>query len=130
MSGKRVKETGGPDFLAVAASAINGGFDMPGFLEFLAHFLLVFAFGFGGPVEIGDLVHGAEVFFRSAVAVQTPAHALVLMMVNHGHFIDLAVATHAGNPCRNVSTVIKVSVVRSVVDFDPLDRFPSLNTLF
>ena len=45
---------------------------------------------------------------------------MTLRMVNFLHFVDLTVAAHAGNPAIEVSRVVEVNVIRSLVDADPL----------
>ena len=112
----------------MATGAIDRRLDVPGFLEFLTHFRLVLAFGFGGPVEIGYFIHGSKMFLRSAVAVQTPSHALAFVMEDYRHFVNLSVAAHTGDAGGHVDTVIKVGVIGSVVNFHPLDRFPCFDT--
>lgn len=64
-----------------------------------------------------------EVRLRVAVAVQAPAHAQGLRLVDVGHRVDAAVTRLASDARVDVSRVVEVNEVGKVVDFDPLDRF-------
>ena len=57
------------------------------------------------------------------MAFKTPTHADGLIDSNDIHLIDTAVAGRTTDPLREVGAVIKVRVVRKLVDLDPLDRF-------
>jgi hypothetical protein len=71
-------------------------------------------------VEIKDLLKRTKVLLGGAVTLETPSHRVTLRMVNFLHFVDLTVAAHAGNPAIEVSRVVEVNVIRSLVDADPL----------
>ena len=67
---------------------------------------------------------GADKILRVAMALETPAHAERLGLVDRLHVIDLAVATHATDAAVHVRRVVEVGVVGHVVDFHPGDRLP------
>ena len=71
--------------------------------------------------ELRDVIERAKIFFRIAVAVETPAHGLRLIVANDFHFINTTMAGHAGDAAVQVGAVIEIHVVRSFVDFDPRD---------
>lgn len=80
----------------------------------------------GVPVEIGDLVERADVGLRVAVTVEAEAHAERLRVSNCLHSIDLPVAADTGNAAVYVDGVVKVNVVRHLMDAHPVDRFAGL----
>ena len=59
---------------------------------------------------------------RGTMALQTPGHAQRLYLVNPFHLVNPTVTAITGNPRRNVSTMIKIDVVREIMDLNPLDR--------
>lgn len=67
--------------------------------------------------------------FRSAVAIETPGHALGLVLVNDFHFIDRAMAAVAAHATIHVNGVVEISVVRHLVDAHPIDRLAGFPTL-
>ena len=77
--------------------------------------------GAGGrlPIHVGDLVERAEMIFRGAVALETPAHALGLVMPDDLHAVDVAVAGDAADAAIHVGGVVEINVVRRLVDADP-----------
>ena len=99
------------------------GFDLPVVHEFRALFTL-----FLGvqerviapfPVEVRDLVNRAKFGGGIAMALQTERHAKRLGVLDFVHLIDLTMAFDAGNAARDVNGVIKIDVVRNLVDLDP-----------
>jgi hypothetical protein len=59
--------------------------------------------------------------FRCAMAVETPFHALGLMLIDDLHLIDRAVAGIAAHTAIHVHGVIEIREVRNAVDLDPID---------
>src|SRR6187431_2211115 len=78
------------------------------------------------PSHVRDLFDRPEVRLRIAMAVQAPAHAERLVLVNLFHLVDPAVTTHAADAAGHVGAVVEVGVVREVVDLHPLDGFARL----
>lgn len=70
-------------------------------------------------IQIGDLIQGAEIVLWVAVAIQAPPHGEGLIMANHFHFIDFAMATRAGHAAVDVNRMIEVGVVRKLVQLHP-----------
>ena len=60
------------------------------------------------------------------MALQAPSHRVSLIVVNDIHFRNIPVATDARDATIDVHGVVKIDVVWSLVDLDPLDRFPGL----
>lgn len=88
--------------------------------------LEILAFGF--PIEIEDLLQRTNKFFGVAMAIQTPTHALWLVVIDDIHVIDVAVATHATHAAIHMHRVVKINVIRRVVNSHPRQRlagFPS-----
>lgn len=56
------------------------------------------------------------------MTVQTEAHRQGFVMSHDFHLIDSTVALHAGNTPIHVHGVIKIDVVRSLVNTHPVDR--------
>src|SRR6478735_4065462 len=82
-----------------------------------------------GPSHVGDLFNRPQIRLWIAMAVQAPAHAERLVLVDLFHLIDPTMTTHAADAAGHVGAVIEVSVVREVVDLDPLDGFARLVAL-
>jgi hypothetical protein len=82
---------------------------------------VVLQINLGIVVEVKDLLERTKVLLGGAVTLETPSHRVTLGMVNFLHFVDLAVAAHAGNSAIEVSRVVEVDVIRSLVDADPFD---------
>ena len=81
-------------------------------------------FPIGFPIEIRDLVFGAEEILRMPMAFEAPRHAVRLGMPHHRHVIDLAVAARATDPAVHVGGVIVINVIRRAMELHPLDRLP------
>src|SRR5262249_31739397 len=56
------------------------------------------------------------------MALQAPCHVERLLLVDFDHLIDAAVAAYAAYTRCYMSTVIKINVVRKLVNFDPGNR--------
>ena len=67
--------------------------------------------------------------FGGTMAIQAPRHALGLVLVDNLHFIDGAVATVAAHATVHVNSVVKIGVVRNLVNANPVDRLARLPTL-
>lgn len=76
-------------------------------------------------VQIGHLIQRAKVVLRIAMAIKTPTHGLRLSMLHDFHFINLTVTVLTGDAAIEMSTVVKVHIIRGFVDFYPLDRLAS-----
>ena len=97
--------------------------NVPLFDELQAVFDLGFLAARVNPIEIGHQVDRANIFFRIAMALQAPAHAVRLGVLDHFHLVHLAVALDAGNASVYVDGVVEKRVVREVVHADPAHRF-------
>jgi len=73
------------------------------------------------PSHVRDFFHRAEVRFGVTMAVQTPAHAEWLVLVDLFHLVHPTVTTHSANAAGHVGAMVEVSVVRQVVNLHPLD---------
>jgi hypothetical protein len=76
------------------------------------------------PIKVGDFVNRTKRLLRVSVAVQAKAHTQRLSVVNDRHLINATVAFFAAHSAVHVGRVIKVGVVGSLVDLDPLNWFP------
>lgn len=63
------------------------------------------------------------------MARKTPAHAQLFRLINFLHPVDPVMARDARNTPRHVSTVVEVSIIRQVMNLDPLDGLTRLGTL-
>src|SRR6188768_1451542 len=63
------------------------------------------------------------------MAVQAPAHAERLVLVDLFHLIDPPVTAHAADAAGHVGAVVEISVVGKVVDLHPFDRLTRLVAL-
>jgi len=75
------------------------------------------------PIHIGDLIVWPQIFLRTAMAIQAPAHCQLLGLKHEGHLIDLAMTGGAANPLIHVNAVIKIYEIRQPVDLYPHYRF-------
>lgn len=107
----------------MAGRAICGRVDLPIILDLLTDGGLGFSIVLSLPFQVGNFVHRAEFVLRIVMALKAPSHALVFVMEHDWHFTDVAVAADAGNPAADVDAVLEISVIRSFVDFHPLDWF-------
>src|SRR3954452_529713 len=82
-----------------------------------------------GPSHVGDLFDRPQIRFRVAMAVQTPAHAERLVLVDLFHLIDPTVTADAANAAGHVGAVVEVGVVGEVVDLHPFDGLARLVAL-
>ena len=78
--------------------------------------------GRGFPVEVGDLIQRAKVILRSAMALETPAHAVGFGMVDDFHVIHLSVTGHATDAPVHVNRMVEVDVIRRLVNPYPGNR--------
>ena len=61
--------------------------------------------------------------FWISVAIQTPRHRLILVLMHDLHLIDSAVASNTRYTTVDVGRVIEIHVVRQSVNTHPIDRF-------
>ena len=104
-------------FSSVAGGAVLRGVDFPVVCElrsFISGKILR-----SNPVQVVDLLWGAKIGGRIALAIQTEAHAQRFGMINFVHLVNLAVAMDAGNTPVHVNGVVKINVIRRLVDLDP-----------
>ena len=78
------------------------------------------------PIQIGDLVEGAEVIFRSPVTLETPSHAVRFGVVNDLHVVHMTVTSYAANPPVHMDGVVEIDVVRGLMNADPGNRVAGL----
>ncbi len=104
---------------AVARAARLRRSDGPTFFEFSSDLHLSPAFGL--PVEVVDLIERTEMLLRVAMAVEAPTHALRLIVPDDFHVVHRPMTAGAANPAVHVHGVIKIHVIRGLVDADPFD---------
>ena len=92
------------------------------FGRFHAELRVIRDVGFRIVAKIVDFFQWAKVLLRRAVAIEAPTHRKRADLVNDLHFVDVAVATLAGNPAIDVRGVVEIHVIGCFVHFDPLDR--------
>lgn len=97
--------------------------DFPLFDELEPVFDLAFLAPWVDPIQVGNLVYWANVFFRISMAVQAPAHAKRLVMGDDLHLVHISVALYARNAAIYVNRVIEVNVVRRFMYPYPWYRF-------
>src|SRR6187431_2628602 len=81
------------------------------------------------PCHVGDLADRPKVRLWVAMAVQAPAHAERLVLIDLFHLIDPPVTAHAADAAGHVGAMVEVDVVGEVVDLHPLDRVTRLVAL-
>lgn len=92
------------------------------FLQPLAQRKLVFANVFGLPVKFRYKLNRAKVWLWIAMAVNTPCHRLIFVLMDDFHLVDPSVTSHTRNTAGNVGGVIEIHVVGQPVDTNPIDR--------
>lgn len=121
--------------LMVAGGAAFLGLQFESFLKLLAEFFglsdaLAFVVEHHIVLQIlGCIIFQIENFLQrtdfvlgSAMALETEAHRVIFCVEYNVHLVHLTVATHARNTAVHVSGVAEFHVVRSLVNFHPLDR--------
>lgn len=78
--------------------------------------------GWRFPVEVGDLIQRAKVILWSAMALETPAHAVGFGVVDDFHVIHLSVTGHATDASVYVNRMVEVDVIRRLVNPYPGNR--------
>ena len=63
------------------------------------------------------------------MAVKAPTHTQGLGLLNDFHLLDVSVATGASYACSHMDTVVEISVVRYVMNSNPMNRRPGRHTL-
>ena len=99
--------------------------DVPFLDEFCADLALVCSC-WRFPIQIGNLVEGAEVIFRSPVTLETPSHAVRFGVVNDLHVVHMTVTSYAANPPVHMDGVVEIDVVRGLMNADPGNRVAGL----
>ncbi len=114
MMGERSMVASGTGFLGIDhefffefQAELLGGLD-----SCLAKVRIILKVNFRIVGEIIDFLQWTEIFLRSAVTFQAPAHRVGLCLVNHLHFIHITVAALAGNPAVDVCGVVEIDIVR------------------
>ena len=103
----------------MAAGAALGRLNIPVVDKLLALFKL--SGGTAGmlPIEIGDELGITDELLWSAMALQAPSHRERFIVSDDGHLVDLAMALDTRNAAGDVDGVIKINVVRSLVNSYP-----------
>lgn len=112
----------------MTSGAVSRRINFPIMLELQPNFLLGLP-DWRLPIEVEDFRAGTDEVLRVAMAVQAPAHAVRLSVMDDVHFVDLTVATHAADATIHVNGMVEVDVVGSLVDLDPFDWLASSPTL-
>ncbi len=71
------------------------------------------------PVELGYLVHRAEVGNRVSMALQTPRHRKLLVLMDNLHLVNSTVADHATDSGVHVGSMVEVDKVWEIMDASP-----------
>jgi hypothetical protein len=58
------------------------------------------------------------------MAIKAPAHAMWFIMMHHAHLANITMATNAADSPVHVSRMIKINIVGSAMNSDPLDWLP------
>ena len=74
------------------------------------------------PIQVVHLVFRTDVFFRMAMAIETPAHGHRVNLGRERHFVHAAMTSHAGNALVHVDRVVEIHEVRHVVHTLPGNR--------
>ncbi len=106
----------------MANRAIYLGVNVLFFLQLGPELKLVSADVFGLPVQLGHEFDRSKMRFRVAMAIDTPSHRLIFVLVDDFHLVDATVASDAGNASSDVGRVIEVDVVGKAVNANPVDR--------
>src|SRR5579883_2369398 len=110
---------------AVAALAIHGRLHAQILLDPRADLARGLSF-WRLPLQIGDVLHLAQMLVRVVVTLQAPAHRERLVVPHHLHFIHLPVARYTRHTLVHVNGVIEVRVFRQLVNSLPLHRSASV----
>ena len=105
----------------VAGGAAFLGFHIKLLLEFQAEILggfdaqlrIVGDVGLRVVVEVVHFFERAEVFFGGAVALEAPAHRVALVLIDHFHFVHIAVAALAGVESLRILSKLTKPIFRS-----------------
>src|SRR5262245_917479 len=82
----------------------------------------------GFPIEIENLIFGAQEIFRVPMAFQAPSHAVRLGLIDHRHVIDRPVATETTDASIHVRRMIVINVIDRAMNPHPIDRLTCLPT--
>ena len=105
----------------MTGGTIVGRFDIVLLTQFSAEFKLILC----RPIHVRDAIKGPYVFFRIAVAIETPTHTQSFGLLNLFHLVHAPMAGRTTNAAVDMYAVVEVSVVRQVMDPFPLNWFAS-----
>ena len=112
----------------MASAAADRRVDVPFLDEFCADLALTRSC-WRFPIQIGDLVEGSECVFRSPVALEAPSHAVRFGVINDLHMVHMTVTGYAANPSVHMDCMVKIDVVRCLMNTDPGNRIAGLPRL-
>ena len=72
------------------------------------------------PVQIENFIARADVFFRRAMAVETPFHIQRVRLPGERHLIQLTVTRCAADAVVDMNAVVEKNKIRRVVDAIPV----------
>ncbi len=111
----------------------DGSLDIQKLLLFCGKLRLV---GRRGPGHVGDLAGRSQMIIGITMTGETPAHAERFLLSHHFHFCDVTMTAGTTDTHIDVCGVIKIDIVRRLVDADPfqggsiLETFPDQGQLF
>ena len=107
--------------LTMTCRAIRRGMDVVFFHQASAQQRRVLL---GHPRHVGDVPLRPQMARRVAMAIQAPAHAQLLGLVDPLHLVNAAVAGDAAHAPADVGAMVEINVVGQVVDALPVDGSP------
>ena len=113
----------------MAARAALGWIDLP-IVDELRTLLDLSGGRRGFPGEVVDLVQGTQHLLRIAVAIETEQHVQRFLLPDHDLLVDPAVTLDATDAAIHVHGVVKINVIRNLVDLDPANRFAGFDAAF
>lgn len=113
----------------MAARAALGWIDLP-IVDELRTLLDLSGGGSGFPGEVVDLVQRAQHLLWIAVTIETERHVQRFLLTDHGLLVNSAVTLNATDAAIHVHGVVKINVIRNLVDLDPANRFASFDAAF
>lgn len=111
--------------LAVANRAVDLRGDVVLFDQLKTFGLRVLAL-WPGPVELSDKFLRPDVLCRVAMALQTPSHRQLLVLMDDLHLVDTPMARNATDPRVQVGRMVEVDEFREVVNSHPADAASGL----
>lgn len=113
----------------MAARAALGWIDLP-IVDELRTLLNLSGGRRGFPGKVVDLVQGAQHLLRIAVAIETEQHVQRFLLTDHDLLVDPAVTLDATDAAIHVHGVVKINIIRNLVDLDPANRFAGFDAPF